>query len=71
MNWFDWLFGHTDTLVKTEPEIRPPVYRFTGSDEALAVRTRARRTASDAMRARAARVDGGAKVGDVLRMVRK
>lgn len=51
--------------------IRPPTYRFTGADEALALRTRKRRDAADAIRARAHKVETGAKVADVLRLVKK
>jgi len=62
-----WLFGSQGH----EPTIKPPTYRFTGHNEGLAVRTRKRREAADAIRARANRVDSGARVGDVLRMVKK
>lgn len=50
--------------------IRPPVYRFTGTDEALRKRTEARREAAKAIRARANKVETGAPVSDVLRRVR-
>jgi hypothetical protein len=70
MNLISWLFGRRqETTVPIE--IKPPVYRFTGFDESLASRTRQRREASDAMRARAARVDSGDKVGTILKMVKK
>lgn len=51
--------------------IKPPVYRFTGSDEALAARTRKRREIADAIRHRAGQVESGAKSADVLRLIRK
>lgn len=51
--------------------IKPPRYSFTGSDEQLAARTRIRRDAADAIRSRAAKVESGAKVGDILRIVKK
>jgi hypothetical protein len=71
MRLIEWLFGRREQEPIAPIEIKPPVYRFTGSDESLAARTRQRREASDAMRARAARVDSGDKVGTILKMVRK
>lgn len=52
--------------------IVPPIYRkgMTTHDEALRLRTEARRKAADAIRSRAAHVESGAPVKDVLRMVR-
>lgn len=58
--WF-----HTE---ETQPDIKPPVYRFTGFDEALRTRTKARREAAERIRARAARVDSGAPISAVLQL---
>ncbi len=60
-----------DAVVDIDTLIKPPTYRFKGADEALAQRTRARRAAADAIHARAHKVETGAKVGDVLRMIKK
>lgn len=74
MNPIAWLFGSRS---QPEPDpvlaIKPIQFgnRFGGTDETLANRTRQRREASDAMRARAARVDSGDKVGTILKMVKK
>jgi len=74
MNLFTWLFGRRSHQ-ETEPALRiKPIQfgnRFSGTDEAVGNRTRQRREASDAMRARAARVDSGDKVGTILKMVKK
>lgn len=70
--WTAWLLRRAAQRVEDAGlAIRPPVYRFTGSDEALAVRTRKRREAADAIRVRAAKVETGAKVSDVLKLVKK
>jgi len=50
--------------------IVPPRQVFAGQDDALRVRTEARRKAADAIRARAAHVESGARVSDVLRRVK-
>ncbi len=74
MNLLSWLFGRPSHQ-EPEPALRiKPIQwgnRFSGTDEALGNRTRKRREASDAMRTRAARVDSGAKVATILKMVRK
>jgi hypothetical protein len=56
--------AHADSLIK------PASYRFTGTDEAVRERTAKRRRAAAGIRTRAARVDAGAPVSDVLRMVK-
>jgi hypothetical protein len=50
--------------------IRPPNYLFTGSDEQLAARTAKRRTAAENIRRRAANVETGSPVSDVLRSIK-
>lgn len=52
--------------------IVPPIYGkgMETHDDALRVKTEARRKAADAIRTRAAHVESGAPVKDVLRMVR-
>lgn len=57
-------------LTRVIAEIRPPTYRFTGLDEPLRKRTEAKRKAADAIRSRAALVETGAPVSDVLRLVK-
>lgn len=54
-----------DTLIK------PVQQRFTGSDEALQARTAKKRQAADSIRRRAAHVESGSQVADVLRMVKR
>jgi hypothetical protein len=51
--------------------LKPPVYRYDTADEALAVRTRKRREAADAIHTRAHKVESGTKVTDVLKLVKK
>lgn len=50
--------------------IKSPVVRFTGHDEALQQRTRRRRDAANQIRERAAQVESGVPVSDVLRRVK-
>lgn len=45
-------------------------YRFAGHDDSLRVKTEAKRQAADRMRTRAARVETGSKVSEILRMVK-
>lgn len=52
-------------------KIVPPVVKFAGHDDALRVRTIARRKAADAIRTRAGHIESGAPVSDVLRLVAK
>ncbi len=54
-----------DTLIK------PPREIFTGCDDALRVRTEKRRLAANGLRQRAQRVETGAPVSDVLRMINR
>lgn len=51
--------------------IKTPRQTFTGSDEALQARTAAKRKAADAIRLRAAKVESGAPVADVLKIARR
>lgn len=51
--------------------IKPPSYRWTASDESLRNRTAQRRKAADGIRTRAAKVETGASVSDVLRMIKR
>lgn len=50
--------------------ISKPRYRYLNADEGLRERTAKRRQAADAIRKRAAKVDSGNPVFDVLRMVK-
>lgn len=52
------------------PVIAPPRQIFTGHDEGARLRTEARRKAADAIRSRAAHVETGARVSDVLRRIK-
>jgi len=66
------LFGRWhkgDALIDTL--IVPPVRKFDGVDEALAVRTRKRREAAETIRRRADAVETGAAVSKVLAMVKR
>lgn len=56
---------------KIDTLIKPVDQRFVGSDEALQARTLLKRKAADTIRRRAAKVESGSTVADVLRMVRK
>lgn len=47
-----------------------PIQKFTGFDPALRDRTATRRQAADKIRTRAAHVETGARVADVLRLVK-
>lgn len=51
--------------------IKPPTYVFVGHDDRLRKRSEQRRVAAAGIRARAAKVETGAKLADVLRMVRR
>lgn len=57
--------------IELQKLIKPPVQKFTGHDEGLARLTRQRREAADKIRIRAAHVETGSKVADVLRIVRR
>ena len=61
-------YGGTDNKLVIP---KRPVPRFEGHDEALRLRTEARRKAADGIRRRAASVESGAKVSDVLRVVKR
>lgn len=50
--------------------IKTPVHKFTGHDEALWKRTKDRREAAHKIRVRAAKVETGAPVSDILRRVK-
>ena len=50
--------------------IKPPILKYAGSDEGMRDRTAKRREAADKIRQRAAHVETGSKVADVLRMVK-
>jgi hypothetical protein len=50
--------------------IKPPVYRYTGSDESLRDRTKARREAAQRIRGRAAQVESGGAVSELLRRIK-
>ena len=52
-------------------QLRPPVQKFVGFDPALRERTAMRRLAADKIRTKAAHVETGARVADVLRLVSK
>ena len=62
--WLARATAHVESL------IRPPVTKFETADDQLRVVTEQRRKAADSLRARAAHVDSGAKVSDVLRIVK-
>lgn len=64
MTWWTPKDKEIDTLIK------PPRVLFAGSDEGLRERTDKRRKAADSIRRRAAGLDAGAKVSDVLRAVK-
>ena len=51
-------------------QIRPPVQSFEGFDPDVREATNKRRAAADAIRTRAAHVETGARVADVLRIVK-
>lgn len=51
--------------------IKPPRPVFEGSDEGLRQRTEKRRQAANGIRGRAARVESGSPVSDVLRLVKR
>ncbi len=53
-----------------DARIQPPIQLFKGQDDALRVRTKKRREAADGIRSRAAHVETGAPVSDVLRRVK-
>ncbi len=61
-------FSRRDDLIDTL--ITAPVYKWDRQDDALRVRTEARRKAADAMRARAAHVESGEPVSTILRRVK-
>lgn len=50
--------------------IRPPVLKFAKHDDNLRLRTEQRRKAADGLRTRAAHVDSGSSVSDLLRRVK-
>jgi hypothetical protein len=62
-----WLAHEVEAIAR---EIKQPIYSFVGSDEALRAKTEQRRIAADKIRRRAQSVESGAKVSDVLRMVK-
>ena len=62
-----WRYGR-DTLVI--PPLSKARYRFLNSDEALAERTAKKRSVADGSRKRAAQVDSGTPVSDLLRRVK-
>lgn len=49
-------------------KIVPPVVKFAGHDDALRVRTIARRKAADAIRSRSNRVASGERLGSLLKV---
>jgi hypothetical protein len=53
-----------------EARITPPKYRWNKADEGVRQRTTARRDAADRMRSRAAHVESGSAVSDLLRRVK-
>lgn len=57
-------------LADAEIAARGYSYRFEGHDDSLRVKTEAKRQAADRMRTRAARVETGSKVSEILRMVK-
>lgn len=61
-------YGQDDVI---ETAIKAPTYRHVGADEGLQARSRQRRDAADRIRARAAAVESGAKVADVLRLAQR
>lgn len=63
-----WLANRAADLLITP--LGPQHYRFTGHDEALRLRTEARRKAAAGIRTRANLVESGAPVSDVLRRVK-
>ena len=70
-----WMaFAHVARRVaQREPDaalcIRPPMRRFAGFDPALREMTNKRRAAAEAIRARAAHVETGARVASILKLV--
>lgn len=60
----------TRQTVDVDTLIKPPRILFAKSDESLRERTWKRRQAADSIRRRAAGLDAGAKVSDVLRAVK-
>ena len=62
-----WLL---DYYLDETMRLAPPIQKFTGFDPALRERTAARRQAADKIRVRAAHVETGARVADVLRLVK-
>lgn len=66
-----WPFRRrSQAALKTIDAIKPPIYSFTGQDDALRQRTEARRKASESMRARASHIDSGEAVSNILRRVK-
>ncbi len=57
--WTVAIVQHAAQQIDSTCDIKPPVYRFRGYDEALAVRTRKRREAADAIHTRAHKVESG------------
>jgi hypothetical protein len=62
--WMRRAAAHADCLISA------PVRKFDASDEGLRARTLKRRKAADDIRKRAAKVETGAPVSDVLRAVK-
>lgn len=65
-----WLLDHVGVEGDDVP-LAEPERRFTGFVPALREQTAKRRAAADSIRRRAARVEAGAPVADVLKLVRK
>lgn len=56
---------------KIDDLIKAPVQKFSGHDEALEVRARARREIADSVRKRSALIASGSSAGSVLKIARK
>ncbi len=73
LRFISWLIQRRTDRYEREylaERIRPPKYRFEGMDEALRARTEQRRRAAEGIRGRAARLESGSRVGEVMRLMR-
>lgn len=67
--WRAWWYGRPDDVI--DRLIRPPVVKYTGTDEGLAVKAAQRRTAADSIRRRAVAAAAGESVRKLLTMAKR